>query len=223
VLPRHVAIVGDSQAHSLAINLPDGIGDTFVITDGSVDGCGVHDSGRVLSARDGFSNSFSICEGWQQDWAAAAAQADVALVVLGAWDVFDVEIDDTTYVFGTPEFDQLFVTDLRSGIDAMVAQGAKVALLEVPCMRPQDVDGAGVPALPERGDDTRVAHLNQLMRDVASADPGNVTFVAGPTAWCNDEAIATDLGHRWDGVHVYKPGAKLIYETIAPALLEIPT
>ena len=45
----------------------------------------------------------------------------------------------------------------------------------------------------------------------------------GPTAWCNDEAIATDLGHRWDGVHVYKPGAKLIYETIAPALLEIPT
>ncbi len=223
VLPRHVAIVGDSQAHSLAINLPDGIGDTFVITDGSVDGCGVHDSGRVLSARDGFSNSFSICEGWQQEWAAAAAQADVALVVLGAWDVFDVEIDDTTYVFGTPEFDQLFATQLRSGIDAMLAAGSKVALLEVACMRPQDVDGAGVPALPERGDDARVAHLNELMRGVASADPANVTFVAGPTAWCNDEAIATDLGHRWDGVHVYKPGAKLIYETIAPALLEIPT
>ena len=172
VLPRHVAIVGDSQAHSLAINLPDGIGDTFVITDGSVDGCGVHDSGRVLSARDGFSNSFSICEGWQQEWAAAAAQADVALVVLGAWDVFDVEIDDTTYVFGTPEFDQLFATQLRSGIDAMVAAGAKVALLEVACMRPQDVDGAGVPALPERGDDARVAHLNELMRGVAECRSG---------------------------------------------------
>ena len=42
-----------------------------------------------------------------------------------------------------------------------------------------------------------------------------------PTAWCNDEAIATDLGHRWDGVHVYKPGAKLIYETIAPTLLAL--
>jgi len=223
VLPRHVAIVGDSQAHALAINLPDGIGDTFVISDGSLDGCGVHDSGRVLSARDGFSNSFSICEGWQQEWGAAAAQADVALVVIGAWDVFDIEIDGTTYVFGTPEFDQLFTTDLRSGIDAMVAAGAKVALLEVPCMRPLDVDGAGVPALPERGDDVRVAHLNDLLRSIAGADPANVTFVAGPAAWCNDKAIATDLGHRWDGVHVYKPGAKLIYETIAPALLEIPT
>ncbi|MGH9133310.1 MAG: acyltransferase family protein [Ilumatobacteraceae bacterium] len=223
LLPRHVAIVGDSQAHSLAINLPDGIGDTFVITDGSVDGCGVHDSGRVLSSRDGFTNSFSICEGWQQQWASAASQADVALVVIGAWDVFDVEIDGTDYVFGSPEFDQLFTDHLRSGIDAMVGSGAKVALLEVACMRPQDVDGAGVPALPERGDDTRVAHLNELLRGIAGADPANVTFVAGPAAWCGDEAIATDLGHRWDGVHVYKPGAKLIYETIAPALLAIPT
>ena len=42
------------------------------------------------------------------------------------------------------------------------------------------------------------------------------TFVDGPAEWCNDETIATDLGYRWDGVHVYKPGAKLIYETIAP-------
>ena len=104
----------------------------------------------------------------------------------------------------------------------MRGTGAKVALLEVPCMRPKDVKGAGVPALPERGDDARVAHLNQLLRQVAAADPANVSFVSGPTEWCNDPAISTDLGYRWDGVHVYKPGAKLIYETIAPALLAIP-
>ena len=114
VLPRHVAIVGDSQAHSLAINLPDGIGDTFVITDGPSKVAGCTTRVACVSALDGFSNSFAICDGWQQEWAAAAAQADVALVVLGAWDVFDVEIDDTTYVFGTPEFDQLFATQLRS-------------------------------------------------------------------------------------------------------------
>jgi lysophospholipase L1-like esterase len=89
-------------------------------------------------------------------------------------------------------------------------------------MRPKDVKGAGVPALPERADDARVAHLNDLLRQVAAADPANVSFVSGPTEWCNDQAIATDLGYRWDGVHVYKPGAKLIYETIAPALLAIP-
>ena len=79
-----------------------------------------------------------------------------------------------------------------------------------------------MPALPERADDGRVAHLNQLLRQVAAADPANVSFVSGPTEWCGDQAIATNLGYRWDGVHVYKPGAKLIYETIAPALLAIP-
>jgi len=50
----------------------------------------------------------------------------------------------------------------------------------------------------------------------------DTTFVSGPTEWCADEAIATDLGYRWDGVHVYKPGANLIYETIASSLLAIP-
>ena len=44
----------------------------------------------------------------------------------------------------------------------------------------------------------------------------------GPAAWCNDPAISSNLGYRWDGVHVYKPGANLIYETIAQTLLGIP-
>jgi len=71
-------------------------------------------------------------------------------------------------------------------------------------------------------DDARVAHLNTLLQQVAATDPANVSFVKGPAEWCNDPAISSDLGYRWDGVHVYKPGAKLIYETIAPALLAIP-
>ena len=48
-----------------------------------------------------------------------------------------------------------------------------------------------------------------------------MTFVEGPDQWCDDEAVANDLGMRWDGVHVYQPGAALIYETIAPALLAL--
>ena len=146
----------------------------------------------------------------------------MALVVLGAWDVFDVEVDGRLVKFGTSDADQRFLTDLGEGIAALTGAGVHVALLEVPCMRPQDVKGAGVPALPERGDDQRTAHLNDLMRQVAAENSPAVSFVAGPTQWCNDEAISTNLGYRWDGVHVYKPGAKLIYETIAPALLAIP-
>ncbi len=222
--PRRLVIVGDSQAHSLAINLPDGIDSTFAIADGSVEGCSVSDTGSVRSAREGFSRSFTNCSGWAGQWADAAndSQAEVALVVIGAWDVFDVELDGQLVPFGTPAADQRFLADLGEGVAALAGAGVHVALLEIACMRPQDVEGAGVPALPERADDQRVAHLNDLMRQFAAGNPGQITFVAGPQQWCNDEAVAADLGYRWDGVHVYKPGAKLIYETVAPALLAIP-
>jgi peptidoglycan/LPS O-acetylase OafA/YrhL len=223
VLPRRVVVVGDSMANSLAINLPDGIESAFGIANGSVEGCSVYTDGNVRSARS-FSRSFVNCEGWTDRWARAAreSEAELALVVLGAWDVFDVEVDGTLVPFASPEGDARFLTGLQQGIDALVAEGAHVGLLEIACMRPQDVKGAGVPALPERGDDARVAHLNDLMRELAAQQPEHVTFVPGPVQWCTDEAVSSDLGYRWDGVHVYKPGANLIYTTIAPTLLRIP-
>jgi hypothetical protein len=146
----------------------------------------------------------------------------VALVVLGAWDVFDLEAPDgSRLVFATPEWDAYVTANVQSGVDALVGAGARVALLEAACMRPVEAEGAGVPPLPERGMDDRVAHVNDLLRQVASANAATTTFVEGPDAWCEDEAVATDLGYRWDGVHVYGPGATLIYDTIAPALLAL--
>ena len=222
-LPRRLVIVGDSTAHSLAINLPSGISETFTVSDGSVEGCSVYDSGTAISARP-FTRSFGECGGWQQRWVQAAQQADaeLALVVIGAWDVFDVEVDGQRLQFGTGENDQRFTAGVQSGIDALAAVGVKVALLEVPCMRPQDVKGAGVPALAERGDDARVAHVNDLLRRVASTNAATTTFIAGPREYCADEAVAADLGYRWDGVHPYKPGAKLMLEAIAASLLAVP-
>ncbi len=223
-LPRHLVIVGDSMAHALAVNLPAGIDGTFAVGDGSLDGCSVYDSGTAVSSRKGFTRGFSGCSGWQDKWATKAQQsgAEVALVVIGAWDVFDVEADGQTLVFGTPANDQRFMNGVQQGIDALSSAGAKVALLEIACMRPQDVKGAGVPALPERGDDTRVAHLNDLLRQVAAANPTTTTFVTGPPEYCADESIATSLAYRWDGVHAYKPGAKLTFEAVAQQLLSIP-
>jgi peptidoglycan/LPS O-acetylase OafA/YrhL len=223
-LPRRVAILGDSQAHSLAVNQPRGLAGMLAIVDGSLDGCSVYDAGSVRSTREGFGNSFSMCEGWPDDWAAAVAGADaeIALVVLGAWDVFDLDTGDGEVLpFGSVAWDGYFSANLQRGVDAVAAAGARVALLEVPCMRPKDVEGAGVPALPERGDDARVAHVNGLLRDVAAANTGRVAFVDGPGAWCDDETVANDRAMRWDGVHVYQPGAALIYETITPSLLAL--
>ena len=125
-LPRRLVVVGDSQAHALAINLPDGIEDTFEVTDGSVEGCSVYDQGAIKTEREGVHLSFGRCDGWQDEWADAVdrADADIALIVLGAWDVFDFELDDGTDLeFGSPEWDEYVTDDLQSGIDALVATG----------------------------------------------------------------------------------------------------
>lgn len=222
-LPLHVSIVGDSVAHSIAVNLPNGIGSTFDVSDGSVSGCSVYPNGEIFTQRPNFSNSFAMCADWIDDWTDAVVENDssLALVVLGAWDVFDVEVDGTTYEFGSSTWDEMFLGHLQEGIDSMVRSGADVALLEVACMRPINAEGAAVPPLPERADDARVDHLNELLRRSAASNPETTTFVTGPDEWCTDEAVSSDTGLRWDGVHPYKPGVAMIFDAITPQLLEI--
>ena len=198
--------------------------DTFVVTDGALPGCSVYDRGSIRTAREGVGNDFGSCDGWVDEWADAVrdSDADIALVVLGAWDVFDLDLGDgEVLAFGTPEWDGFVAGQLQQGIEALAATGARVALLEVSCMRPQDVEGAGVPALPERADDARVAHVNDLFRQVAAANADTTTFVDGPAEYCADEATATDLGLRWDGVHATGTGAALVYGSITDALLAL--
>ncbi|MEI7881911.1 MAG: acyltransferase family protein [Actinomycetota bacterium] len=224
-LPRKMVIVGDSQAHALAINKPSGMEKTFVVADGSIDGCGIYDRGVGVGGTNGnFRRNFANCVGFEKSWAKSAtkAKADVALVVIGAWEVLDLKINSFTFAFNTSPADTMFRTQMQRGIDALRATGATVALLEVACMRPVDSKGGPVPALPQRGDDARTRHLNDLLREIAAPEDDGVFFVSGPTEWCTDPTISTSLSYRWDGVHAYKPGAKLIFETIATSILQLP-
>ena len=224
-LPRRLLIVGDSQAHAIAVNKPSGIEKTFDITDGSIDGCGVYDRGVGIGGTSGkFRRNFANCKGFETKWAKSAISsgADVALVIIGAWEVMDLQINSFLFKVNTVPADTMFKTQLQRGIDALRKQNVAVALLEVACMRPVESKGGPVPPLPQRGDDTRTGHLNALMREVAAPENDEVYFVSGPKEWCSDPKVANSLSYRWDGVHVYKPGAKLILESIAPALLQIP-
>jgi hypothetical protein len=224
-LPRRVVIVGDSQAHSLAVNKPSGIEKTFLVTNGALDGCGVYERGVGIGGNTGrFRRDFGNCAGFSTKWAASAtkAKAEVALVVLGAWEVLDLRVGNVQYKLGTEATDSLFTAQLAKGVRALRATGASVALLEVPCMRPLESSGGPVPPLPQRRDDSRTRHLNTLLREFAEPADDGVHFVTGPREWCTNMKISTSPSYRWDGVHVYKPGAKLIFEAIANQLLQIP-
>ena len=224
-LPRRVVIVGDSQAHSLYVNRPSGIEKTFQLVNGALDGCGVFERGVGVGGKTGgFRRDFGNCEGFDKKWAASAtkAKAEVALVVLGAWEVLDLRIGNVVYNLGTDSTDALFTRQLSKGVQALRKTGASVALLEVPCMRPIESSGGPVPPLPQRRDDARTGHLNELMREFAAPENDGVYFVEGPNEWCQNMKISTSTSYRWDGVHVYKPGAKLIFESVASSLLQLP-
>jgi peptidoglycan/LPS O-acetylase OafA/YrhL len=224
-LPRKLVIVGDSQANSLAVNKPSGMEKTFIVTNGSIDGCGIYDRGVGVGGTNGnFRRNFANCVGFEKSWAKSAtkAKADVALVVIGAWEVLDLKINGFTFGVNSLPADTMFRTQMKRGITALRATGATVALLEVACMRPVDSKGGPVPALPQRGDDTRTGHLNDLLREIAAPEDDGVFFISGPKEWCADPKISTSLSYRWDGVHAYKPGAKLVFETIANSILQLP-
>lgn len=225
-LPRRVVIVGDSQAHSIYVNRPRGIESTFDLANGAVEGCGVYDRGVGVGGANGrFRRNFANCEGLGAKWRRSVEKADaeVALVVIGAWEVLDVTVSDSlTYVLGTPIADAFFVGALRRAVDEVKSTGATVALLEIACMRPDPERSGPVPALPQRGDDSRTGRLNDLMREFAAPENDGVYFIDGPTEWCTDPSVSENPSYRWDGVHVYRQGAKLILESIAPQLLALP-
>jgi hypothetical protein len=165
--------------------------------------------------------SVTHCDGWEERWVASAKKADaqIALVVIGAWEVLTLKTPERYYSFNSPEADALFLSQLQKGINALSREGIKVALLEVPCMRPRNVEGQGTRALPERRSDDRTKHLSELLRYSARSNPSSTVFIEGPNEWCESPEIASDIAHRWDGVHVWKKGAKLVLESISESLL----
>jgi len=225
-LPRRVVIVGDSQAHSIYVNRPRGIESTFDLSNGSVEGCGVYERGVGVGGANGkFRRNFANCENLGTRWARSAVKADaeVALVVIGAWEVLDVTVSDSlTYRLGTPLADAFFLGALKRAVDPVRATGTTVALLEVACMRPDPKRSGPVPALPQRRDDSRTARLNDLMRAFAAPSDDGVFFIDGPREWCTDPTVSENPSYRWDGVHVYRQGSKLILESIATQLLALP-
>jgi len=219
--PRHVVLVGDSQAESIFLNQPKGLEKSIVLSNGSINGCGIFDRGEVVSPQTDFSMSVAHCEGWEDRWVASAKKADaeIALVVIGAWEVMTLKTPERYYSFNTEEADAYFLSQLQKGINALSTAGIKVALLEVPCMRPINVEGQGTRALPERRSDDRTKHVSELLRIAARSNPSSVVFIEGPDEWCSSPEIANDISYRWDGVHVWKKGAKLVLETISESLL----
>jgi peptidoglycan/LPS O-acetylase OafA/YrhL len=219
--PVRVAFFGDSQGMTLLINRPAGLGRFVTLTDDTIEGCGV--LGGTITSSSGQVRDLEVdCGGWLRTWADRARRdrPQIAVIEIGAWEVFDDRVAGTELPFGTHAWDAYLERQLSAGITALTASGAQVALLGVPCYQP--ISAGGLQALPERGDRSRTGHLDSLLRAVARRDPRRVFYVRPPQQFCTDPAVVGNTAYRWDGVHFYKPGAALEFEVITPQLLAIP-
>lgn len=219
--PVRVSFFGDSQGMTLLLNKPDGLRSLLTVSDSTVEGCGVL-LGQITS-RAGYRRDLSReCAGWRESWSAAAnrTRPQIAVIEIGAWDVFDDTVNGVKLRFGTPAWDSYFDQQLNEGVHALIASGAQVSLMGVPCYRP--IAAGGLPVLPERGENGRTRHLNVLLAAAAAKDPSHVFLIEPPSQFCTDPKIASSTSYRWDGVHYYKPGAALTFQAITPQLLAIP-
>jgi hypothetical protein len=161
------------------------------------------------------------CRNWQADWASDVnrLRPAAAVIMVGSWDVFDLTLDSgETLAFASAECDANFTETVRRASDTLRAGTDSVILSLLPCYRP--IEGsAGL--WPERGDDVRTRHVNDLLRSVANAYSEGVSTLDPPVEFCAEESIANDTAYRWDGIHYYKKGAALYFSAVLPQLLQV--
>jgi peptidoglycan/LPS O-acetylase OafA/YrhL len=214
-----VVFFGDSQAMTLLINRPADLGRYINAIDASIEGCGVL-VGKVESRSGERRNMANACTNWKSQWENRVARYHpaIAVIMIGAWDVFDLTLDSGKLTFGTSEWDTHFTESLTAGIDILRAGNAEVALSLLPCYRPLR-KSAGF--WPERGDDDRTRHVNDLMTAAAAAYPGGVHTIDPPKAFCTTPTIGNNTAYRWDGIHYYKKGAALYFRDVLPQILKL--
>jgi len=219
---RRVVVVGDSVAMTLAEGLraagtPRGI----AVHNHGFLGCGISHGGRVWY----FGRPEPIapeCARWPERWGAAVDEfdPDVAVVLVGATDAYDREIDGRWLGFGSPELDALLLGELRAAVDVLAARGASVALLTVPYYEhryavntPDDLDRSVFAA-------TRVDHFNQLLWQVTTADPRatviDLNRFLSPDGQAHE--VIDGIVVQGDGVHFTPEGAAYAADWLLPRL-----
>ena len=149
-------IVGDSVAGTL------GLGFETVAQESNLSvwnrgrlGCGLFYGGSVLEGGE-WTPVDPQCD-WHQSWPEELDQfqPNVVLLLVGAWDILDRDVDGNVVKFGTVEYDKTFLQQLDAATSLLSSKGAKVVVLTTPFF---SLSRAG------RGDRSRVAGVQPRAR-----------------------------------------------------------
>ena len=200
--PRRAMFIGDSVAWTTAVAVqPWAAAHGLVLQNEGIQGCGVVPLGPYRY----FGTTYAMtdrCAGWASMWQAALDRdhPDVAVVIVGRWELMDRVFNGGWTRIGDPAFDQRIDQGFEDALRLLLGK-TKVVLATQPYyhrgFRP---DGGDWP----EDDPARVDHLNQIIRAVAARHP-EVTVVDYGARMSPGGHLAMDVDGvklRSDGVHV---------------------
>ena len=218
--PVRVLVLGDSVALTLAQPLlKEAPKAGIAMTHAAILGCGVVRGGPLRYVGEQQQEP-PACPTWPAQWSQAleAQDPDVALVVVGRWEVVDRFWQGRWTHLGDPEFDRYVETELDQAMITARRRGAKVAFATVPYYsRGERRDGGRWP----EDEPQRVNRLNELVRRAAARHPGMVTIVDLGAKTAKDGGYTRSLDGvqlRYDGVHFTPVGARWLAPWLFPQL-----
>jgi peptidoglycan/LPS O-acetylase OafA/YrhL len=164
----------------------------------------------------------TTCANWEKDWQTDLDwKPDASVLQLGAWEIFDREIDGRWVKFGTPEYDAILMPILQKAVDVLSSKGAPVIVLTTP--RFVREDGTGAPEW-TKSEVARTDHFNSLLRDLAAKNLTKVALVDLNSYLCPSNECVKDIGGvrmRPDGLHFKPEDAQVAAEWLSPQFRKI--
>jgi len=219
--PVKVTIAGDSAGWTLAWTQPHPSPD-LEVQDRAILGCGIVDTPYFV--HDTRLTFQADCQGQAEFWQTTAVdQPDVLGVMVGAWEVYDHEVDGKRLSPGAPAYDKRITADLTDGVDKMLAAvpNIRVVFIGQACLRERDDRLGGVTS--ERNDPRRLRAVNAVIKDVAKRYGTRATYIDMGPYLCpggtfKDQIDGVEM--RPDGIHFSDESAPLAWRWLGPQILD---
>jgi peptidoglycan/LPS O-acetylase OafA/YrhL/lysophospholipase L1-like esterase len=150
----------------------------------------------------------------------AALQPDVALLMVGAWDAFDHQLDGESVSACDPAFRARELAHATEAIEVLGSTGAHVVVVDPPYLRYDD--GEFGPSREEA--DARIDCLRSVFEEAVAAAPGVTLIDFMPYVCPTPDTCVTEVDGevlRPDGIHYDAPGGPIIARWLVPQLLDV--
>ena len=218
--PLRIVFLGDSVAKTTANALqPMSSAYGVSISNRGILGCGVVRTAPFRYFGQLYGAVPAGCESWPQTWRASVEQdrPDLAVVLVGRWELMDRVVGSRWLSIGAPEFDADVARSLDTAIAAAAATGGRVVLATTPYYRRGARPDGGT--WPE-DEPARVDRFNALLREAAARHPGVAVVELGERLSVDGRLALTidGLRVRTDGVHVAPEAGALLAPWLLPQL-----